>query len=331
MKFPIYKEKNQEESLRRSKLRLAALETQPLADNRAELVAHVHNIIQATSATSCKSYGGFKKGVTGTTSAIDEDTNAAVIAHTQFEDPFGNGTPINSPFVSGRISLPMADDEGRTAWYHGYYRPDQNRSFMSWLYMPPTVAHTSLHVMSRAFKLNIPGSSGFDKDAFVYYQSNAVFNISGNLSHALWFYPVIVAEAGEIFTFLQWRYIDASNWYALVMKNSNRRIQAHVREGGVTQKIEVTGAANLDAWNLAIWTYAPATNALILEVNDSTTGGVPAETLTVPYTTDTNMYLGNIPNNNGKRFEGYYGQYVAWNILLSAGQRDNFFDHGTIV
>jgi hypothetical protein len=288
-------------------------------------------MMQGTSAASLKSHGGFKKVAVGGTTAIDEDTNAAVIAHTQFEDPFGNGIPIPSPFVSGRVSLPLSDDEGRVAWYHGYYQPAANRLNMSWAYNPPVVTHGSLHVMSRAFEMNIPGSSGFDKDAFVYYASNAVFNVSGNVSHALWFWPAEVAEASEIFTFLQWRYIDASNWFALVMKNSNQRIQCHVREAGVTTKIEVTGAVNLDAWNLAIWTYAPATNVIVLEVNDSTTGGVPSETLTVPYTTDTNMYLGNIPNNNIKRFEGYYGQYVAWNILLSAGQRDNFWDHGTIV
>ena len=238
MKFPIYKDKNQEESLRKAKLRIAELETLPLADNKAEIVAHVHNMMQATSAVGPKSYGGFKKGTLAT---IDEDTNAAVVAHTQFEDPFGNGIPISSPFVSGRISLPLSDDEGRTAWYHGYYNPVVNRLNMSWAYKPPVVAHTSLHMMSRAFELNIPGSSGFDKDAFVYYASNAVFNISGNVSHALWFYPVAVAEVGEVFSFLQWRYIDASNWYALVMKNSNQRIQCHVREGGTTTKIEVNG------------------------------------------------------------------------------------------
>jgi len=331
LKFPIYKDKNQEESLRKAKLRIAELETQPLAENKAEVVAHVHSMMEATSAVSAKSNGGFKKGATGTTSLVDEDTNAAVVAHLQMEDPFGNGVPINSPFISGRIALPLSDDEGRQGWYHGYYRPDLNRLNMSWPHMYPTVSHTKLHIMSRAFELNIPGNSGFDKDAFIYYASNAVFAISGNVSHALWFYPTAIAEAGETFMFLQWRYIDASNWYALVQKNSNSRIQCHVREGGTTTKIEVTGAVSFNAWNLAIWTYAPSTNTLVLEVNDSTTGGTPADTLTVPYTTDGNMYLGNIPNNNTKRFEGYLGQYVMWNIILSTGQRDNFWDHGTIV
>lgn len=328
MKFPIYKEKNQEESLRRSKQRLAALETQPLADNKAEVVAHVHNMMQATSAVGPKSYGGFKKG---TLSTIDEDTNAAVVAHTQFEDPFGNGVPIASPFVSGRVSLPLSDDEGRTAWYHGYYRPDQNRAFMSWAYNPPVVAHTSLHMMSRAFKMNIPGNSAFDKDAFVYYASNAVFNISGNVSHAIWFYPTEIAEAAEVFSFLQWRYIDASNWYAVVIRNSTNRIQVHVREGGTTTKLQCSTAINLNAWNLIVWTYVPGTNALAPELNNSTTTTTPSETLTVPYTTDGNLYLGNIPNSNAKRFEGYLGQYVSWSIALSTTQRDNFFSHGTIV
>lgn len=331
LKFPVYKDKNQEESVRKSKQRLAELEQEPLAENKAEIVAHIHHMMQATSTEGVKSHGGFKKGATGTTSLIDEDTNAAVIAHLQMEDPYGNGVPINSPFISGRISLPFSDDEGRAGFYHGYYRPDQNRLNMSWPYMFPTVSHTKLHIMSRAFELNIPGSSSFDRDAFLYYTSNAVFNVSGNTSHALWFYPTAQAEVTEAFMFLQWRYIDASNWYALVLKNSNDRIQCHVREGGVTQKIEVTAPVTYNAWNLAIWTYAPATNTLVLEVNDSTTGGIPSDTLTVPYTTDSNLYFGNIPNNNLKRFEGYIGQYVAWNIILTAGQRDNFWDHGTIV
>ena len=329
MKFPIYKDKNQEESLRKAKLRIAELETLPLADNKAEIVAHVHNMMEATSAVGPKSYGGFKKGTLAT---IDEDTNAAVVAHTQFEDPFGNGIPISSPFVSGRISLPLSDDEGRTAWYHGYYNPAANRLNMSWAYNPPVVAHTSLHMMSRAFEINIPGSSGFDKDAFVYYASNAVFNVSGNVSHALWFYPVAVAEVSEPFMILQWRYIDASNWYALLHKNINGRLQCHVREGGTTTKVEVTGTTiNYNAWNLAIWTYTPASNALALELNNNSTTGTAADTLTIPYTTDANMYLGNIPNNNIKRFEGYLGQYVSWSIALSTTQRDNFFLHGTIV
>jgi hypothetical protein len=331
LKFPIYKGLSQEESLRRAKQRIADLETEPLAENNAEIIGNIHHMMQATSFSGVKSWGDLKVSPNGTTTAIDEDTNAAVIAHTNFEDPFGNGVPIASPFVGGRVSMPMFEYEGRTAHYHGYYNPAALRPNLFWTYNPPVVAHTKLHVMSRAFRLNVPGSSSFDRDAFVYYASNAVFNVSGNVSHALWFYPTAVAEAGETFGFLQWRYIDASNWYALVIKHSNLRVQCHVREGGTTTKIEVTGAVDLGAWNLAIWTYAPSTNTIVLEVNDSTTGGVPADTLTVPYTTDTNMYLGNIPNSNTKRFEGYFGQYVAWNILLSAGQRDNFWDHGTIV
>ena len=131
--------------------------------------------------------------------------------------------------------------------------------------------------------------------------------------------------------FLQWRYIDASNWYALVIKNSNDRIQCHVREGGTTTKAETTGSVTFNAWNLAIWTYAPATNAIVLELNNTAATTTPSDTLTVPYTTDSNMYFGNIPNNNLKRFEGYIGQYVAWNILLSGGSRDNMYSHGTIV
>ena len=120
LKFPVYKDKNQEESVRKSKQRIAELEQEPLAENKAEVVAHIHHMMQATSAEGVKSHGGFKKGATGTTSAIDEDTNAAVIAHLQMEDPFGNGVPINSPFVSGRISITL-------------FRRRRPRRLLSWI------------------------------------------------------------------------------------------------------------------------------------------------------------------------------------------------------
>jgi hypothetical protein len=332
LKFPVYKDKNQEESLRRAKQRVAELETQPLSGNKAEVVANISHMYQANSFATAKSYGKARISPTGTTSAIDEETNAAVIARALFEDVLGNGSPaINSPFVASRISIPMRDEEGRTAWYHGYYRPTEDRPYLNWAFMQPTVTHTETFITGRAIQLNVPGSSAFDRDAFIYYASNAVFNISGNVSHAIWFYPVAIADAAEIFGFLQWRYIDASNWFAVVLRSTTSRIQVHVREGGTTTKKEITAAVNFNAWNCLIWTYAPGTNALVVELNGSETGTTPSEVLTVPYTTDLNMYLGNIPNSNTKRFEGYLGNYTMWNILLSATQRDNFRTRGTIV
>jgi hypothetical protein len=331
LKFPVYKGLSQEESVRRAKQRIADLETEPLANNNAEIVGNIHHMMQATSFSGVKSWGNLKVSPNGTTTAIDEDTSSAVIAHTNFEDPFGNGVPISSPFVSGRVAMPMYEYEGRTAWYHGYYNLAAGRPNLFWTYNPPVVAHTKLHVMSRAFRLNVPGSSSFDRDAFVYYASNAVFNVGGNTSHALWFYPTAVAEAGEVFGFLQWRYQDASNWIALVIKHSNLRIQCHVREAGTTVKLETTGSIILGQWNLVIWSFAPATNAITIELNDVGTTSTPSETLTVPYTTDSNMYLGNIPNSNQKRFEGYFGQYVAWNTILTGAHKDSFWDTGTIL
>jgi hypothetical protein len=331
LKFPVYKERNQEEALRRAKQRIAEMEARELSGNQAEVVAHVNHMFQATSFATAKSYGNLRISPTGTTSAIDEETNAAVVARALFEDVLGNGSPaINSPFVSARISIPMRDEEGRTAWYHGYYRPTEKRPWLSWAFMQPTVTHTEAFITGRAIELNVPGVSSTDRDAFVYYASNAVFNISGNVSHAIWFYPVAVADAAEVFGFLQWRYIDTSNWYALVLRSTTNRLQVHVREGGVTTKREITAAVNYNAWNIIIWTYSPSTNAIVMELNGSETGTTPSETLTVPYTTDLNMYLGNIPNSNAKRFEGYLGNYTMWNILLSATQRDNFRIKGTI-
>jgi hypothetical protein len=332
LKFPVYKEKNQEESLKRAKQRVAELETQPLADNQAEVVAHINHMYQANSFATAKSYGNARISPTGTTSAIDEETNTAVVARALFEDVLGNGSAaIASPFVASRISIPMRDEEGRTAWYHGYYRPTEDRVNLTWAFMQPPIAHTETFITGRAIELNVTGASAFDRDAFVYYASNAVFNISGNVSHAIWFYPVAIADAAETFMFLQWRYIDVSNWYAVVIRTTTDQLQVHVREGGVTTKLRSAGTINYNAWNLIIWTYSPSTNTIVIELNDSTSTATPTETLTVPYTTDSNLYLGNIPNSNAKRFEGYLGYYASWNILLSATQRDNLFDHGTIV
>lgn len=332
MKFPVYKERNQEESVRRAKQRVAELEAQAIpSDNRAEIIGHINHMFQANSFATAKSYGKARISPTGTTSAIDEETNAAVIARATFEDVLGNGsTAISSPFVASRISIPMYDQEGRTAWYHGYYRPSEKRTNLTWAFMQPTVNHTETFMVGRAIELNVPGLSAFDRDAFVYYASNAVFAVSGTVSHAIWFYPVAIADPAEVFSYLQWRYIDASNWFALVIRNTTDEIQCHVREAGTTVKLRTTGTINYNAWNLIIWTYTASTNTIVLELNDSTSTATPSETLTVPYTTDSNMYLGNIPNSNPKRYEGYLGQYVAWNIALGAAARDNYFDKGTI-
>lgn len=334
MKFPVYKEKNQEEALRRAKQRVAELETGQLStENRAEIIGHINHMFQANSEATAKSYGNARISPTGTTSAIDEETNANVIARATFEDVLGNNgsTPIVSPFVANRISIPMFDQEGRTAWYHGYYRPTEGRANLGWAFMQPPITHTEAFIVGRAFEMNVTGASSFDRDAFVYYASNAVFNISGNLSHAIWFYPTGIAEATETFMFMQWRYIDTNNWYALAIRTTTNQIQCHVREGGTTTKLRTSGTINFDEWNLIIWTYNPTSNAIVLDLNNSTSSAIPSETLTVPYTTDTNMYLGNIPNSNAKRFEGYYGQYVAWNIILNSTQRTNYWNHGTIV
>jgi Concanavalin A-like lectin/glucanases superfamily len=307
------------------------MEARELSGNQAEVVAHINHMFQATSFATAKSYGNARISPTGTDTTIDEETNAAVVARALFEDVLGNGSPaIASPFVGSRVSIPMRDEEGRTAWYHGYYRPTENRPWLTWAFMQPPVTHTEAFITGRAIELNVPGSSSTDRDAFVYYASNSVFNISGNVSHAIWFYPVAIAEAAEVFMFLQWRYIDASNWYAVVIRTTTNQLQVHVREGGTTFKLRSTGTITYNAWNLIIWTYAPSTNTIVLELNNSTSTATPTETLTVPYTADANMYLGNIPNSNPKRFEGYLGNYTMWNILLSTTQRDNFWTRGTI-
>ena len=329
---PIYKDKNQEESIRKAKQRIALLETKPLAENRAELVANIHHMMESASSASAKSWGDLRISPTGTTSTIDEDTNAAVILHAKMEDPYGDGAAIASPFQSNRISIPLDDLENKTAHYHGYYRPDENRANMSWrtvFDMP--IAHTKAHQWSRAYELNIPGNSSFDKQAFIYYATNSAFDISGNLSYAIWWYPTAIAEPGETFGFLQYRYSNSTNYYAACIKSSDSKIYIFVNEAGAITKRATSATINLNAWNLLIWTYAPGTNTLTVNFNDSTSTSTPSDTLTVPYTTDSNLYFGGLPNNDVKQCEGYLGPLVGWNIILVSTQRDNFWDHGTIV
>lgn len=338
MKFPNYGGKSQEISVRLAKARLDAIERDQLKENRAELIGNVHFMEQMTSSVATKTYGKYVSGATGTTSAIDEDTNAAVVARTNLEDPFGNGSPVVNPLGIGssHVALPLFDYEGRTAFYHGYYLVlNDFRRNLSWGLFEPNISHTKLPFGMRSFEMNVPGNSGFDKDAFIYYSSNAVFNISGNNTCALWFVPTAIADGAEVFTFLQWRYIDASNWYAVVIGNADNFIQVHVREGGTTTKREVNTEdvfnAPSNGWNLVVWTYNATTNALTIRVNNEADNATPTETLTVPYTTDQNMYLGNIPLSNTKRFEGYLGPFIMWNTVLTGTQQTNLWTHGTIV
>ena len=116
-----------------------------------------------------------------------------------------------------------------------------------------------------------------------------------------------------------------------MFRNSNSKIYIFVNEAGtITKRFSGTSAV-MNAWNLALWTYQPASNTVTLDVNGDGTITTQLDVLSVPYTTDSNLYLGNIPNVNTKRFEGYFGQYVTWSTNLNSTQRSNFWLHGTIV
>ena len=339
MKYPNYGGRSQEVAVRQAKARIDAIERNQLQGNQAEVVANVHFMEHETSFVTIKTYGQYKGGVTGTTSAIDEDTNAAVVARTNLHDPFGDGVPVNNPLAVGtdRVGYPLDDNEGKVAYYHGYYAPTNDyRRNMNWDLFDASFSHTRLPIMVRSFEVNNPGSSSFDKDAFIYYESATFLNLTGNQSHAIWFWPAAIADPTEAFTYLQYRYIDASNWYAIVYETASpNHVIAFVTEGGTTTKREVTDATIFDAgnngWQLVIWTYNPTTNALTVRLNNVADDTTPADTLAAPYTTNTNMYIGGVPLQILKRVKGWLGPYVMWNIILTGTQQTNYWTHGTIV
>lgn len=334
MKFPNYKGLSQETSVKLAKARLDVIERLKLAEqeNRAELIGNVHFMEQETSFVAVKTFGRYTSAAP-TLETIDEDSAGTVMAHAKIEDPFGDGTPIQSPFLGvDYISLPLDDLEGKTAYYHGYYQPgNQYRKNMEWGTFDPPIAHVKIPNWYRSYRCNIPGNSSFDRNAFIYYASHADFNISATRSHAIWFYPTAIASTAEVFTFLQWRYIDASNWYAVVYETASpNHVLVFVNEAGTITKREVNQAISFNTWNLVFWSYNPSTNALVFKHNNVADSITPSDTLTVPYTTDTNMYIGSLPNLTDKRIEGWLGLYVMWNQIITSVQMTSMWSNGTV-
>jgi hypothetical protein len=117
-------------------------------------------------------------------------------------------------------------------------------------------------------------------------------------------------------------------------KPSDNKIYVFVNEAAATTKLVSTGTVNLNAWNLIIFTYNPATNALVIYLNNSSASSTPGDSLPQPYTTDANLYLGGLPGLPDKRFTGYLDNFVLWNIagkILTAGEAGNMWLHGTII
>jgi len=260
------------------------------------------------------------------TSAIDEETNASVAAYATFDDVGGNGTGIVAG--SPMYDVPLLDVKGKTANYH------VNPSYPAWTSQTiPSVSHTKQFMAGNSFKCNVPGTASADQSAYVYYTSNTAYNISASISASLWFYPTDLSAIGaEVFRFLMYRWIDASNWFIVAIKSSDDKIYVFTNEAAAQVKLVSANAVNLNAWNLIIFTYNPSTNALVIYLNNVSTSSTAADTAPNVYTANANLYLGGLPTFPAKRFTGYLDNFVFWTgLILSSTQAGNMWNHGTIV
>jgi Concanavalin A-like lectin/glucanases superfamily len=285
---------------------------------------------QSTQFTKCNGAGNAKVYATTAPTAIDEETLASVAAYATFDDAGGKeGSAASaSTFDATMHRVPLDDNEGRTAYYHGHWK------HIAWSpYLHPTVEHKNQFLRSNSVELNVPGTSTIDQKGFVYYDSHANFNISASTSVSLWFYPTDLSQiASETWRHLLYRRIDASNHYAILLKPADKKIYVFINEAGATTKLVTTGTVNANAWNLVIFTYNPSTNALVIYLNNSSASSTPADTYTAPYTTDANMYLGGLPNLPDKRYTGYLDNFVFWTgKILTGTEAGNMWTRGTII
>lgn len=281
---------------------------------------------QSTQFNAMFSRGRINQYAVGASSGIDEETNAAVAAYATFDDVGGNGTATTSGFDSSCLKVPLLDGESRTAYYHG------TAPYIGWDTDEPWLAHPKVNIAGSSVRLNDPGTIADDQKAFVYYDSHANFNISVSVSVAMSFYPTDVASyGGETFRFLFYRYIDASNYYMICLKCSDKKIYVFVNEGGTTTKKVSNSAVNVNAWNLIAFTYDPSPNTLTIYLNNVSTSSTPADSVPTLYTTNTNMYIGGLPNLPNKRFSGYLNNFIFWTSkILTSGEATNLWNRGTI-
>ena len=260
------------------------------------------------------------------TSAVDEETNAAVAAYATFDDIGGGGTGTAVVGSGGYYYASLLDAEGRTAWYYN------NPLYPAWeSSIHPTVTHTKQFLAGHSLKLNVPGTASGNQQAFAYYDSHANFNISASVSASLWFYPTDVSDVGSGWRLLLYRYIDASNYYMVLLKPADSKIYVFVNEAGAATKRASSAAINVNAWNLIIFTYDPATNTLVIYLNNSSTSTTPADSAPLPWTTNANLLLGGVAAPN-IRFTGYVDNFVFWTgKILTGTEAGNMWTHGTIV
>lgn len=260
------------------------------------------------------------------TSAIDEETLGSVVAYATFDDVGGNGNGVSAG--GGMFDVPLLDVKGRTANYHvnPLYPAWDSRTY-------PSVSHTKAFIASNAFSCNTPGTATGDQAAYISYTSNTVFNISANISTSLWFYPTDLNSIGaEVFRFLIYRWIDASNWFIVAIKPSDDKVYIFTNEAAVETKRLCNTPCLLNAWNNIIFTYDPTANSLLVYLNNSSAATVATDTTPNVYSANSNLYLGGLPTFPAKRFTGYIDNFVFWSpLILTTTQVSNMWTHGTIV
>lgn len=285
-------------------------------------------------------------------STIDEETLASVAAYARFDDVGGSGTASLSPFASAVASftpasftdasftsslsgttgddyrIPMEDNEGKTAFYHGSWR------YVAWNpHLHPEVTHTKQFMTGNSVELNVPGINADDRNAFCYYITATGFWNTHPISFSLWFYPTDLSTiASETWRTLIYRQ-GGGDYYAVVIKSADSKVYVFNNETGVLTKLVTTGTVTANAWNNIIVTYDSTPNTLVIYLNGSSASSIPSDTYTpLPYTADDNTYLGGLPVLPNKRFTGYLDNFVFWDAkVLSAGEASNMWTRGTIV
>lgn len=283
-------------------------------------LAYLHT---STNFIGARGAGSGRVSVSPVTT-IDEETNAAVVAYATFDDTGGNGN--GTSVGSGMFDVPLLDGEGKTANYH------INPLYFAWepaLY--PQVANTKQFLAGHTYESNVPGTVAGDQNAYVYYASNAAFNLTSTVSFSLWFYPTDLNQIGaETWRFLAYRWIDASNWFIVALKPADDKVTVFINEGGVQTKLVGSAACVANQWNNIIFTYNGSTNALVIYLNNSSSSSTSADTAPNVYTANSNLYLGGLPTFPAKRYTGYLLNFTFWNIVLTGTQASNMWLHGTI-
>lgn len=351
-----YTIKNRKATFVSNVVRIANLETDSKVFNPLSNPAIIQSVMIQREATQFVALSGVgdKRGyATSAPSSVDEEGLVSVVAYAPFDDVGGNAKPVlldsggavdlsftgasftalsfGSAYLIPEFKIPLYDNKGRTAYYRGHV------SYLNWsAYLAPEVSHTKQFMAGHSLEVNVPGTVTDDQRTYAYYDSDANFNVSSSISVSLWFYPTDVSQiASETWRTLLYRRIDASNHFAILIKPATAttsKVYVFVNEAGATTKLVSTGSVNLNAWNLIIFTYNPATNALVIYLNNSSASSTPADTYTAPYTTDANMYLGGLPLLSAKRYTGYLDNFVFWSgKILTGTEAGNMWNRGTIV